>query len=61
MKVADASNRLVWVNTDDLNDGKGKNGRQLRNNLHYSVEGYKKLGERFSENSISLIRKHDLK
>jgi hypothetical protein len=61
VEVSDSNKRSVWVNTDDLNDGKGKNGRILRNNLHYSIEGYKKLGERFAEESIKLIKKHDLK
>ena len=59
VEVAESNPRSLWVNTDDLNDGKGKNGRQLKNNLHYSVEGYKKLGERFAAKSIELIKKHD--
>ena len=59
MEVSESNPRSAWVNTDDLNDGKGKNGRNLRNNLHFSTEGYKKLGERFAEKSIELIMKHD--
>ena len=59
VEVAESNPRSAWVNTDDLNDGKGKNGRNLRNNLHYSIEGYRKLGERFAEKSIELIKKND--
>jgi len=56
---AEKNPRSAWVNTDDLNEGKNKQGREIKNNLHYSVEGYKKLGARFAETSIELIKKHD--
>lgn len=58
VKVADASPRGAWVDTDDLNDGINKQGKQIVNDLHYSVEGYKKLGERFAQKSIELIKKN---
>jgi len=57
VKVADADPRAAWVNTDDLNDGRNKKGKKVRNDLHYSVEGYKILGERFAAKAIELIEK----
>lgn len=56
VEVADADPRGAWVDTDDLNDGKDKKDKQIKNDLHYSVEGYKTLGKRFAEKSIELIR-----
>ncbi len=54
-KVAEASPRGAWVNTDDLNDWKNKQGKEIRNALHYSKEGYRKLGRRFAEKAIALV------
>ena len=46
---ANASDRAIWVNTDDLN---GEN-----NQLHYvKPEGYEKLGERYVEAAIKLVK-----
>jgi len=56
VEVADADPRGAWVSTDDLNDGENKQGKQIKNDLHYSVEGYKALGKRFAEKSIELIK-----
>lgn len=56
VEVADASLRGTWVDTDDLNDGKNKKGKEINNDLHYSVEGYKTLGKRFAEKTIELIK-----
>jgi hypothetical protein len=50
VEVAEADPRGAWVDTDDLNGEK--------NALHYSAEGYKKLGERFAEKSIALTKKN---
>lgn len=55
--VAEGDPRGAWVNTDDLNDGVNKKGRELKDDLHYSVEGYKTLGERFAQSAIELIKK----
>ncbi len=55
--VAEASPRGAWVDTDDLNDGQNRGGQAIKNDLHYSVEGYKILGERFAQKCIALIRK----
>ena len=46
---------VEWVNTDDLNDT--EKGGQKKNDLHYTKEGYKILGQRFAEKAIALIKK----
>ena len=57
VKVAESDPRFDWVDTDDLNDGKNRKGKEIANDLHYSAEGYKTLGKRFAEKAIALIRK----
>ncbi len=57
VEVAKADPRGAWVNTDDLNDGRNKQGKEINDDLHYSVEGYKTLGKRFAAKSIELIKK----
>jgi len=44
--------------TDDLNDGKNIKRKEIKDDLHYSVKGYKTLEKRFAEKAIALIRKH---
>ncbi|MBT4819053.1 MAG: hypothetical protein HN742_20435 [Lentisphaerae bacterium] len=39
----------------DLNDGGNREGEQIKNDLHCSVEGCKMLGERFAEKAIELM------
>ncbi len=58
VKVSDASPRGAWVDTDDLNDGLNKKGKQIKDDLHYSVKGYELLGKRFADKAIALIKKH---
>ena len=48
VEVAESDIRGAWVDTDDLN---GPN-----NDLHYTKEGYKILGERFATKAINLIK-----
>jgi hypothetical protein len=57
-KVAQQYPRSTWVNTDDLNDGVNAKGEAIVNDLHYSVEGYKKLGKRFALSAIDLINQN---
>ena len=57
VEFAEADPNCAWVNTDDLNDGKNQKGEQIKDDLHYSVEGYKLLGKRFAEKAIELIKK----
>ncbi|MEC9094938.1 MAG: sialate O-acetylesterase [Planctomycetota bacterium] len=47
--------RTDWVNTDDLNDGLNRRGKEIKNDLHYSAEGYKTFGTRLAEKAIGLI------
>jgi hypothetical protein len=56
VEVADANPRGAWVNTDDLNDGTNRRGKAIKNDLHYSAEGYKVLGKRFADSAIELIK-----
>lgn len=49
MDVATSYDRGAWVNTDDLN--------QSNDPVHYTDDGYRKLGERFADKAILLIRK----
>ena len=53
---AESSPRFAWVDTDDLNDGVNRKGEAIENDSHYSVEGYRKLGERFAREAIALVR-----
>lgn len=49
VKVAEASPVGAWVDTDDL--------PMKKDNLHYSTEGFKSLGQRFADKAIALIKK----
>lgn len=53
--VADRSSKGAWVDTDDLNDGVNEKGETIKDDLHYSVEGYKEFGNRLAEAGILLI------
>ena len=57
IKVANSNPKFFWVDTDDLNDGKNRKGRDIKNDLHYSAEGYKTLGKRFAEACLIAIGK----
>lgn len=54
--VADANDRFAWVNTDDLNDITNEQGEKVRDDLHYTKDGYATLGKRFAQQAIALIR-----
>jgi hypothetical protein len=51
VEVAESDPRGAWVDTDGLN---------IPNNLHYTGEGYKILGERFAAKAIDLIKKNSI-
>lgn len=57
VEVAESDPRHAWVDTDDLNSGTSTKGKKVEDDLHYSVEGYKILGQRFATAAISLIKK----
>jgi len=56
VKVATERPHCAWVDTDDLNDGKNRKGKLIRNGLHYSVDGYRQFGSRLAEASIRLVK-----
>lgn len=58
VKLAESNSRFDWVNTDDLNDGFNRNGKEIKNDLHMSAKGYKTMGKRFALKSIELIQKN---
>ncbi|MFT5515107.1 MAG: hypothetical protein ACI80V_001229 [Rhodothermales bacterium] len=51
----------AWVDTDDLNDGKNRQGNDIENDLHMSGKGYRILGERFALESIALIKNNGIR
>jgi len=57
VKVAEEMTRGDWVDTDDLNDGKNRRGKPIRNDLHYSGQGYVTFGKRLANAAIQLIEK----
>ena len=58
MKIGESSPRGTWIDTDDLNTGKSRKGKDYKDDLHMSVEGYKTMGKRFAEAAIKLIEKN---
>ncbi|WP_338357791.1 sialate O-acetylesterase [Yeosuana marina] len=57
VKVSESNPRFDWVNTDDLNDGVNREGKEINNDLHMSAEGYVIMGKRFAGKAIQLIEK----
>lgn len=57
VKVGESNPRFSWINTDDLNDGVNRKGKEIKDDLHMSAEGYVMMGKRFAEESIQLIGK----
>lgn len=54
--VAEKNENCVWVDTDDLNDGKNRRGKTIKNDLHYSADGYVILGQRFADQAIRMVK-----
>ena len=54
--LAEQNENCAWVDTDDLNDGENRRGKQIKNDLHYSAEGYVILGQRFADQTIEMIK-----
>ena len=55
--LAEESSNGAWVDTDDLNDGKNRKGKDIKNDLHYSADGYVTVGKRLADKAIGLIKK----
>ena len=53
--AVESNSRFEWVNTDDLNDGVNRRGKPIKNDLHYSAEGYKTLGKCLAKVALKLI------
>lgn len=60
VELADSSQRSAWVNTDDLNDGLSRDGKLIKDDLHYSAEGYRQFGTRMANAAILRLEKTDL-
>jgi hypothetical protein len=58
VKVAESNPRFEWINTDDLNDGYDRNGKEIKDDLHMSAEGYISMGKRFADRSIQIINRN---
>ncbi|MBP84587.1 MAG: acetyl xylan esterase [Verrucomicrobiales bacterium] len=56
VRVADSDKRFSWVDTDDLNDGKNRRGKEIKDDLHYSDKGYRIFGERMAAEAIQRIK-----
>ena len=56
VKVAESDPKFAWIDTDDLNDGKNRKGKEIANDLHYTGEGYRIFGKRMAEKAIALIK-----
>lgn len=57
VSVANSSPNFTWIDTDDLNDGINQQGKEIKNDLHLSEEGYAELGKRFAKAAIETIQK----
>ncbi len=58
VKLGESNSRFAWVDTDDLNDGQNRNGKDISNDLHYSGEGYKEFGRRMAAAALKIIAEH---
>lgn len=56
--VGSSNPRFTWIDTDDFNDGINNKGKQIKNDLHMSEEGYYEMGKRFAEEAIRLIKEN---
>jgi len=56
VKVAESTPRGVWIDTDDLNTGKARNGKDYVDDLHYAAAGYAIFGKRMADAAIKMIR-----
>ena len=58
-KVAKDDPLVGWVDTDDLNNKHSAKAGRIIDDLHYTKEGYKILGERFADQLISLLKANE--
>ena len=55
--LAESLPNAAWIDTDDLNDGTDTQGKEIKNDPHYTQKGYATLGQRFADKSVELINK----
>jgi hypothetical protein len=55
-KFVEVTPRSALVETDDLNDGVGRKGEKMVNDLHFTAEGYRIFGQRLAEAALGLIK-----
>ncbi len=55
VKVAQSNSRFDWVDTDDLNTGRNRKGKEIEDGIHMTANGYVIMGKRFAEKAIQLI------
>lgn len=55
VKFSEETPKGAWVDTDDLNDGIKRGGKEIKDDLHYSKEGYVTFGKRLADAAIKLI------
>lgn len=60
VKFAESNPLGGWVNADDLNDKTDPKTGQLRNDVHYTKEGYRIFGQRLADKAIALIELNSL-
>lgn len=58
VEVADDSDQFMWISTDDLNDVYNENGEKVKDDLHYTSEGYKTFGIRLANAALRLHSLH---
>jgi lysophospholipase L1-like esterase len=55
--AGEAGERRGWVDTDDLNTGADRMGKEVEDDLHLTREGYSILGKRLAEKALELLGK----
>lgn len=55
VEVGESNPRFGWINTDDLNSGRNRKGKLIKDDIHMSAEGYVIMGQRFAEKAIEII------
>ena len=59
MKVAKEDALVGWVDTDDINNIYSAKAGRIIDDLHYTQEGYKILGQRFADQLILLLKANE--
>ncbi|MEL7336046.1 MAG: sialate O-acetylesterase, partial [Planctomycetota bacterium] len=59
-KIGQSGPRSAWVDTDDLNDGVARSGKAIKDDLHYSANGYRIFGQRLADAAIACLERTDI-